>query len=51
MTTKLVLILTLLASMMSPLTSAAYANAPGGAYIQCDPGNPSSPVRCSPDSW
>jgi hypothetical protein len=26
-------------------------NAPGGAYIQCDPGNPSSPVRCTPDGW
>lgn len=26
-------------------------NAPGGAYIQCDPRNPSSPVRCKPDGW
>jgi hypothetical protein len=31
-------------------TSAAFANAPGGAYIQCDGGN-SSPVRCVPDEW
>jgi hypothetical protein len=31
-------------------TSAAFANALGGAYIQCD-GNRSSPVRCVPDSW
>jgi len=28
-----------------------YANAPGGAYIDCDPRNPSSPVRCKPDGW
>jgi len=26
-------------------------NAPGGAYIDCDPRNPSSPVRCTPDGW
>jgi multisubunit Na+/H+ antiporter MnhB subunit len=31
-------------------TTAAFANAPGGAYIQCGSGN-SSPVRCTPDSW
>jgi hypothetical protein len=31
-------------------TSAAFANAPGGAYIQCD-GSKSSPVRCVPDEW
>jgi hypothetical protein len=31
-------------------TSAAFANAPGGAYIQCD-GSNSSPVRCVPDEW
>jgi hypothetical protein len=30
--------------------SAAFANAPGGAYIQCD-GSQSSPVRCTPDNW
>jgi hypothetical protein len=26
-------------------------NAPGGAYIQCDPRDPSSPIRCTPDGW
>jgi hypothetical protein len=26
-------------------------NAPGGDYVQCDPRNPSSPVRCKADSW
>jgi hypothetical protein len=31
-------------------TSAAFANAPGGAHIQCD-GTNSSPVRCVPDGW
>lgn len=31
-------------------TGAAFAEAPGGAYIQCD-GGPSSPVRCVPDGW
>ena len=31
-------------------TSAAFANAPGGAYIQCN-GSNSSPVRCVPDEW
>ncbi len=45
--TKIILILALLASA----TTATYANAPGGAYIQCDPRNPSSPIRCTPDSW
>ena len=43
----IILILMLLASA----TVAAFANAPGGAYIQCDPRNPSSPVRCTPDGW
>jgi len=32
------------------VASTAFANAPGGAYIQCD-GGPSSPVRCTPDEW
>ena len=45
--TKIILILALLASVIT----AAHANAPGGAYIQCDPRNPSSPIRCTPDSW
>jgi hypothetical protein len=26
-------------------------NAPGGAYIDCDPRNPQSPIRCTPDGW
>jgi hypothetical protein len=28
-----------------------FANAPGGDYIQCDPRNPSSPIRCKADGW
>ena len=43
---KIILALVLLASA----TTATLANAPGGAYIQCD-GSRSSPVRCTPDSW
>jgi hypothetical protein len=43
---KIILALALLASA----TTATLANAPGGAYIQCD-GSRSSPVRCTPDSW
>jgi hypothetical protein len=30
--------------------NTAFANATGGAYIQCDGSSP-SPVRCSPDGW
>jgi hypothetical protein len=45
--TKIILALALLASA----TTAVLGNAPGGAYIQCDPRNPSSPVRCTPDGW
>ena len=30
--------------------TAAFANAPGGAYVQCD-GSGSSAVRCAPDTW
>ena len=26
-------------------------NAPGGAYVDCNPYNPNSPVRCTPDGW
>ena len=40
--------------MLALLTSgidAALANPAGGAYIQCDPRNPSSPVRRSADGW
>ena len=31
--------------------AVTFVNAPGGDYIQCDSRNPSSPVRCKPDSW
>jgi hypothetical protein len=44
---KIILALALLAIA----TTATLANAPGGAYIQCDPRNPQSPVRCTPDGW
>ncbi|HTE78669.1 MAG TPA: hypothetical protein VK653_18295 [Xanthobacteraceae bacterium] len=44
---KAILVLLLLASA----TTAVFANAPGGSYIQCDPKNPRSPVRCTPDGW
>jgi hypothetical protein len=44
---KVILILALIVGA----TTAASANAPGGAYIQCDPHNPSSPVRCTADGW
>jgi hypothetical protein len=50
-TTKLVLVLALLASATTATFSYAFANAPGGAYIQCDPRSKSSPVRCTPDGW
>ncbi len=41
-------VLTGLAGVMS--ATVASANAPGGAYIQCD-GSKDSPVRCTPDGW
>jgi hypothetical protein len=44
---KIILLVVLLASA----TTAVFANAPGGAYIQCDPNNKNSPVRCTPDGW
>jgi len=44
---KAILILLLLASA----TTTVFANPPGGSYIQCDPKNPRSPVRCTPDGW
>ena len=44
---KIILILALIAGAVT----AASANAPGGAYIQCDPHNPSSPIRCKADDW
>jgi hypothetical protein len=40
----------ILSTAFALATSAAFANAPGGAYIQCD-GSKSSPVRCVPDGW
>jgi hypothetical protein len=47
---KIIMGLVLLATAMTVTTTVAFANAPGGAYIQCN-GGPSSPVRCTPDSW
>jgi hypothetical protein len=47
---KIIMGLVLLAATTTLATTGAFANAPGGAYIQCD-GGPSSPVRCTPDSW
>jgi hypothetical protein len=47
MPTKIILVLLLLTSAIT----AAFANPPGGSYIQCDPKNPRSPVRCTPDGW
>jgi hypothetical protein len=44
---KSILALALLVST----TYVVLVNAPGGAYVQCDARNPSSPVRCTPDSW
>lgn len=43
---KIILALALLATA----ATATLANAPGGAYIQCD-GSKSSPVGCTPDGW
>ena len=42
--TKIVLIVLLLASAISN----AFANAPGGSYIQCDPKNPLGKVPLHP---
>jgi hypothetical protein len=47
---KIIVGLVLLTIATTLATTGAFANAPGGAYIQCD-GGPSSPVRCTPDSW
>jgi hypothetical protein len=44
---KIILALALLATA----ATATWANAPGGAYIQCDPNNPRSPISCTPDGW
>jgi len=45
--TRIILIFLLLVSAIA----RAFANPPGGSYIQCDPKNPRSPVRCTPDGW
>jgi hypothetical protein len=42
-----ILVLALLASVATP----TFANPPGGDYIQCDPRNPKSPIRCTPNGW
>jgi len=42
--------LMILSTALAITMTAAFANAPGGAYIQCNDSN-SSPVRCTPDSW
>jgi hypothetical protein len=47
---RIITALVLLAIATTVTTTSAFANAPGGAYIQCD-GGPSSPVRCTPNSW
>ena len=47
---KIIMGLLLLATAMPLATTVAFANAAGGAYIQCN-GGPSSPVRCTPESW
>jgi hypothetical protein len=44
---KTILILALLIGSLT----VSFANPPGGGYIQCDPRNPNSPVRCTPDGW
>jgi hypothetical protein len=49
MMTKIILILALLATVT--VTKVAFANPPGGDSIQCDPRNPRSPIRCTPDGW
>jgi hypothetical protein len=46
-TKEFILVLVLL--MGAP--SVVLVNAPGRAYIQCDPQNRSSHVRCNADSW
>jgi hypothetical protein len=47
---KIIIGLALLGIATTAATTGAFANAPGGAYIQCN-GSPSSPVRCTPDNW
>ena len=47
---KIIMGLVLVAMATTIATTGAFANAPGGAYVQCS-NSPSSPVRCTPDSW
>jgi len=47
---KIIIGLVLLAMATAGAATGAFANAPGGAYVQCS-NSPSSPVRCTPDSW
>jgi hypothetical protein len=47
---KIMIALTLLVIATTAATTGALANAPGGAYVQCN-GSYSSPVRCTLDSW
>jgi hypothetical protein len=52
MTAKnMILALALLATAAMATAKTTWANAPGGAYVQCDPSNPQSPVRCTADGW
>ena len=44
-------IIVLALTLAAGVPAVAAGNAPGGDYIQCDPHNPSSPVRCKADSW
>jgi hypothetical protein len=46
---KIIMSLVLLTITMTAGTTGAFANAAGGAYIQCN--GPSAPVRCSADGW
>jgi hypothetical protein len=50
MVKKIIMGLVLLATATTLATTSVFANAPGGSYVQCS-GSPSSPVRCTPDSW
>jgi hypothetical protein len=50
MVKKIIMGLVLVATATTLATTGAFANAPGGAYVQCS-NSPSSPLRCTPDSW
>ena len=51
MIANMILALALLATAAMATATTTWANAPGGAYVQCDPSNPQSPVRCTANSW